>query len=353
MTLKGNWGGLRFILQVGVAVMCLILAFWGVDLKRVVEIVAGASPLLVALACLSTLLMNMVKCLKLGLLLAPHRRVGYGTLLTAELVSVLVDVVFPLRLLEIVKAFIVGRREGIRPSLVLGAEVVEKTVEVLFLTSVALTIWILVPTPAWADLFIWISSVIIAVALGALLLFSIRPEVLERPVRWVSTLSLPGAVRVADMLSGLTRGLSLAKGRPGTLGLVVLVTLVEWCFLAAALWLCARAINIPLGTEQLLGLLVANFIAFAVPTSTGGSVGIYELTGKWALVTIFGMDPTQALVLVLLFHGVMVGFGALNGAVALALSRFTFGGVREAMHDPELMEKLEAPESYEDETRSQ
>lgn len=351
MSGKSKWGGLRFILQLGVAALCLYLAFRGVHLERALEIVAGASLWLVGLACLCTLLMNMAKCVKLGLLLAPHHRVGYGTLLTAELVSVLVDVVFPLRLQEIVKAFVVGRKAGIRPSLVLGAEVVEKSVEVLFLTSVALVIWILVPTPAWADFwFTWIFIAIIVGALGLLLLVSLRPQALDGPVRRVAALRLPGAARFADMLGGVTSGLRLASGRPWVLALVVLATFVEWCFLAGALWLCAQAVSIPLGTDMLLSVLVANFLAFAVPTSTGGSVGIYELIGKSVLVMIFGMDPAQALVLVVLFHGVMVGFGALNGAVALALSQFSFGGMKQAMHDPELMKKLDVTQ---DETRSQ
>jgi hypothetical protein len=47
---------------------------------------------------------------------------------------------------------------------------------------------------------------------------------------------------------------------------------------------------------------------------------------------------------------VMVGFDALNGAVALALSQFSFGGMKQAMHDPELMKKLDVNQ---DETRSQ
>jgi len=334
-----KWGGLRFLIQVVVAVLCLILAFQGVDLRTTLEIVARASPWLVALACLSTLAMNMAKCLKLGLLLAPYKRVGYGTLLTAELTSVLVDVAFPLRLQEIVKAFMVGSRAGIHPGLVFGAELVEKCVEVLYLTSVALSIWVLVPTPLWADYwFIPIACAAIVAAAGLLLLFSRRPEMAERPARWVASRGLP---RVAEVLGSLAEGLRIAARRPGTLGLVVVVTFVEWGFLAGALWLCAHAVNIPLTSVQLLGVLVANFLAFAVPTSTGGSVGIYHLVGVKVLVWIFAMDPSQSMVLVILFHGVMAGFGALNGAVALALSSFTFRGVKEAMHDPDLMKKLE------------
>ncbi len=337
----GKRSTLRFALQVAVAVICIWIAFSGVGLERVLKILAGASPLLVALACICTLLMNMAKCTKLGLLLAPEHKVRYVTLLTAELVSVLVDVVFPLRLQEIVKAYFVGRQAGIRPSMVFGAEVVEKSVEVLFLTSVMLSIWLLVPTPEWAQWVIWVMAGVICCAVTFLSILLLRPGVVESPAARLARVKLPGASKIADIMSGLTKGLRLATRRPAVLVVVVMITFVEWVFLATALGLCAMAVNIPLGMEQLLSVLVANFLAFAVPTSTGGSVGIYELAGKSALVMIFGMDPAQALVLVVLFHAVMVGFGALTGAAALALSPFTFGGMKEAMHDPELLEKLE------------
>ena len=55
------------------------------------------------------------------------------------------------------------------------------------------------------------------------------------------------------------------------------------------------------------GVLVANFVAFAVPTSTGGSVGIYELAGKSALTLFFGWGAERALTIVVLFHAGATG----------------------------------------------
>ena len=47
------------------------------------------------------------------------------------------------------------------------------------------------------------------------------------------------------------------------------------------------------------------------------------------------MAPEQALVLVLLFHAMMVGFGALSGLVTRLASRFTLGQMREEIQQGE------------------
>ena len=67
----------------------------------------------------------------------------------------------------------------------------------------------------------------------------------------------------------------------------------------------------------------------------GERQGIYELAGKTALVRLFNMAPEQALVLVLLFHAMMVGFGALSGLVTRLASRFTLGQMREEIQQGE------------------
>ena len=66
----------------------------------------------------------------------------------------------------------------------------------------------------------------------------------------------------------------------------------------------------------------------AVPASSAGSVGIYEFAGKTTLVVVFGMAAEPALALVIVFHVVMVGFGALFGVVGLLLARLSLGEIR-------------------------
>lgn len=314
-----------------IAVACLYLAFRGVNHLELTTVLRNASPTLIVAAGMLLLLMGAIKCTKLGVLLRGVRVLRYRVLFAAEMISILVDIVFPFRLQELVKAYVVGRGAGIRPSFVFGAEMVEKCVEFLCLLGVLFTLSVCHPLPLW--LTVWIragaaAAVAAAVFLSAVLIY---PDLNERTLGWLGRLSIPGARRLRELLGSMLRGIREAAIRPMVLLRVLAITLVEWLCLAATLWVAARAAGVALSAPALLGVLAANMIAFAVPTSTSGSVGIYELAGTATLVLVFGLSHEYALAAVLALHFVMVVFGVVGGLVGLRMTHLTLAQVwREA-----------------------
>ncbi len=319
---------LRHAASLLVAGACLGLALRGVDLPRLGTLVAAASvPLLLASGLLSVA-MNGIKCLKIGVLLAPVYRVPYRTLLGAELISVLVDTALPFRLLELVKAYLIGRVGRIGAPRVLGGEVVEKGLETLFLLAMVLLLGLTQPLPPWLQRTLVGGLAAVAAAAVALALLTLRPVVVEAPLRRLAASRWPAARPLSRALRRLTQGMRLAAGRPHALLLVLALTAVEWSVLAGCLGLCAAALDVDVAPQAVLAMLVAHVVSFAVPTSTSASLGIYELAGKTALVALCGMDPARALALVVVFHAVLAGFGILAGAAALAASGVSLREVR-------------------------
>ncbi len=325
---------LRLVLSLAVAGLCLWIAAWDVKLDRLGQIIAGSNLWLVCIAGLLTLAMNSVKCLKLKVLLARAHRVRYSTAFAAETISVLVDVAFPFRLQELVKAYVVGKREGIRPAFVLGVEVVEKLVEVLFLVTAICALWLTRQgIPDWVAMVLWVGVALVVVAAVMLGLALGRPAALQRLVDALGELSLPGASRLADSLGRMVEGMQQADTRPITLAKVVVITGAEWVFLAAVFWTTAAAAGIHIPISGILGVLVATFLAFAAPTSSAGSVGIFELAGKATLVLLLSMEPDRALGLVILYHAVMVGFGVVGGVIGLLLAGMSLGEIKRGVQD--------------------
>ena len=313
------------------ALLWLWLATRGVDLGQVAKVLMGASPWYVLLAGVLSCAINCSKCLKLGILLRAVKQIPYLTLFCAETISVLVDVAFPFRLQELVKAYVVGRREGLRPSLVLGAEVVEKGVEAIFLLFAMLLLGLMWGLPPWLERTLWGGFGGLALVLAFFTLVIARPTRLQLPLARIRDRSGGITGRLCDSILQLLEGIRAAAVRPSMLLWVLALTLVDWLLLAGSLVAAAAAIGLRLGPGQQLALLVANFIAFALPTSSAGSVGIYELAGKTVLVALFGMDPEVSLALVLVFHAVMVGFGALCGLLGLALSHLSISDLRQQL----------------------
>ena len=328
---KPGYGALRLSISLLVAGLCLWIAAWDVDLRRLGQVIASSNVGLVLLAGLLSLAMNAVKCTKLKVLLARSQRIRYSTLFSAEMISVLVDVAFPFRLQELVKAYVVGRREGIRPAFVLGVEVVEKLVEVLFLVVVICALWLTRPIPDWVAGVLWVGVALVLVAAATLGLSLRKPAVLRDLAGRLGRLSVPGASRAADVLLRMIEGMRQADTRPSALLAVVGITAVEWVFLAAVFWTTAAAVDIHIPVSGILGVLVATFLAFAAPTSSAGSVGIFELMGKTTLVLLLQMEPERALGLVILYHAVMVGFGVLGGVLGLMLAGLSLGAIKQGV----------------------
>lgn len=307
--------------------LCLYLAFRGVDRSALLRAIGSASiPLLLAAGACS-ILTSAVKCVKLGILLRAVRKLRYRVLFAAETISILVDIAFPLRLQELVRAYIIGRGERMAVVFVLGAEAIEKCVELPCLLGILFALSIVHPLPAGPILWIRLGAAG-AVALGAFLAVIVtRPDRIDRAVGRIRPIRFPGAARLCRALDQLLDGIRAAAIRPAALLQVLLVTLVEWSLLAATLWTAARAVGVSLTAPQLLGVIAFNMIAFAVPASTAGSVGIYELAGTATLVLVFGFSREQALAVTLALHVVMVGFGALGGLAGLHIAHLTLGEV--------------------------
>ncbi len=316
------------LLSLALAVGCFALAFHDVPLGQLARQARDLSAPLLLLAAGLMALTNLVKSAKLGLLLAGARRLRLRTLFAAEMIATLVDVLLPLRLLELVKAYLLGRRQGIGPGFVLGAVVVERGVDVMVHLSALALLGLLLALPSWFTLALWGGLAGLLAGAALLLLLVLRPESVQRPLERLQGTSLPGARGLAGALGRLLQGMRQAAVRPAALLAVLLITVVEYGMLAAAFWACAAALGLPMDLPRVLAMMAANTLSFTVPTSSASAVGIYEYAMKTALVTLFAVPPAAALSLALLCHVLVMGVAALQGTACLVLSRVTLAELR-------------------------
>lgn len=312
---------LKHGLSLAFAIVCLWLALRNVALDQVSEALGGASPpwILLALALLIT--MNAVKCTKMGLLLVSVRRVGFRTLFAAETVAIMVDVAFPFRLQELVKSLLISRAERIEIGRVFGAVIADRAVAGVVLGALLVAVGLTHAMPPGADQILWSVAggvvSITGVTILAVVLRSWSDAVLDR----IAHLGIPGLARIAGFVGGVLSGLRSAASRPGILAAVLAITVAEWTLLGAAFWCVSWALGTPLGGEELLASVATVHVAFAIPSTTSGAIGIYEFAGKTTLVAAFGMDPEQALAVVFAFHAVLLVGGLIAGCLGLAVSR--------------------------------
>ena len=318
---------LRHGLSLVFVVLCLWLAARNVDLSRVVEALGATSPVWIVLAAAILIVMNAVKCTKMGLLLAPTRRVGFRTLFAAETIAIMVDVAFPFRLQELIKSLLISRSERLPMGRVFGAVVADRAVAGVVLATLLLTVGLshALPEGAGRVLYSAVAAVvfILVVTVLAVVLRRWLDTVFERIGHW----GIPGIQRITGFASGVLDGLRAAASRPATLAAVLAVTLAEWALLGASFWCVSQALGISLSVGELLASVATVHVAFAIPSTTSGAVGIYEFAGKATLVAICGMEADQALAVVIAFHVVLLGSGLVAGCLGLLLSRISLAEV--------------------------
>ncbi len=329
---KPRGRALQYLLSLVIAAACLWLALRDVDLAAIGAVISSASPLLVLLSGILSVLVTAIHSNKIRVLMARTHRLKYRTVFAADLVGILVDIIFPLRLQELAKSYVIFRGEGVRPSKVIGVLVVEKAVEVPLLMAMMLSLGLYHELPAWAHATVQVGLAGTALVVVMLLFTVARPDAIRRPIRWLGEKRLPGAGAASGILEQVLEGMRLGAARPLSLVWVLLITVVEWSVMAASLWAAAGALGLHLGGWEILGLLVTNFVAFAMPAKSSGAVGIYELAGKTLMVQLFGMDAVQALAVVLLAHAIMLVFGALSGLAGLVMAQVSIAEMRSQLN---------------------
>ena len=322
---------IRHALGLLVAMFFLWLALRDVDHQKLWSSLAAASPGLLILGGALSLAVSAIHCTKIIILMSALRRIHFLSTFSAELVSILVDIVLPLRLQELVRAFIIGRSEGLPPSRVLGVQVVEKAVELPLLLGLLLLLGLSRPLPPWALSTVYAGFGSVTVVMLVLGLVIARPAAFERPINWLGGQAIPGARQVSGVMAEVLTGMRLASTSLPRFVAIVLITAVEWSVLAAALWFAVASIGVHLSPGELLGLLVASFVAFAVPSSTTAALGIYEFTGKTMMMMLFGMGAEQALAVVVVAHATLVGFGILGGLAGVVLANMSITEVRQGV----------------------
>jgi len=206
----------------------------------------------------------------------------------------------PARMGEFVRAYVVGRREGVSKSSALATILVERIFDGLTLLLILAVVSIFFDFPQWvkvggfmvAAVFIGLSGFLAVVAVK--LAFGLR--MLEITLgRWV-----PGAAeRMKSRLTCFVAGLDIARhGRHALLA--GLACMARWVFEACIYLSVVLAMGLDVPVHGVLFVMVVVNIAAMVP-SAPGYVGPVQI-GCVVSLAVFGVDETRAAAYSLLLH---------------------------------------------------
>lgn len=260
----------------------------------------------------------------------------YGKMMTGYFFNAF----FPARAGDLVRAYLLGRKTGMRKTTVLATIVIEKAFDGIALLLMLLLSLMLLPTVTTEDsaaispdLLAWVAGIGLVAALGGLALFYRFSDRLARVVeRFFAITPFPGwmerlAVRLIETFAG---GLHVFKS-PRPLALAGGISLLVWVVVAGMFLVALQSFRTPFPPELVspAGLLFMTALVnlgLLVP-ALPGNVGTYEALVV-AAMAVFRADKELAVAFALIFHVGQLVVTLVVGVIAFWAQNMSLADIR-------------------------
>jgi hypothetical protein len=337
----------RLLRHGGKVLACLLsalliyLALRGVNWGRMAQAFRAADYPLVILGAVVGLGGFVVRGFGWKHLLAPVGRLSGWRLFSPVAIGYMANNVFPARLGEFVRAYTVGRREGVSKSSAVATIVIERIFDGLTLLLILAVVSVFFSYPPWVRRGGWLVA---GVFLGLSLFLAVVALKLPLGLRLIdATLGrwLPGpAEKMKRRLECFVVGLDVKNHWRDAL-LALLACVVRWGFEACVYLSVVAAMGLwgRVPVHGALFVMVAVNIAAMVP-SAPGYIGPVQFACVEALA-VFGVEQSQAFAFSVLLHAAIFFPITFAGVACLVRARFSFAALRkEAAAAPEAQSPL-------------
>jgi len=289
-----------------------------VRLEDVGQALSHAQPLPLLILSFTVVLSLLTRAARWQALFLPRYRVPFGSALGTLSISYLVSTFLPLRAGELVRAFLLGRREAIAVPNVVGTILLEKLFDFLALGVMLVVLLGITPDlPVVAQVG---GGTIASVILGGFG-FVVALAIWRGPTLGFVKLfedmvpfNVGHRLRLAQLARDFAEGTdSLRSGR--VCAMLLGWTFATWLCSVGSIWAGMTAVGIEPRLAPLLFTIVLTSTGQAVPSSPG-YVGVYHYLATQALV-LFGVDQATALAFAVLSHAFSYGTLVIAGLIAL------------------------------------
>jgi uncharacterized protein (TIRG00374 family) len=323
--MKSSWANRKFCLGLLSSVVFLALAMQQVDWHRTAATFQEVDWLLVCLGILAAVATIVTFAFRWRLLLSNTAQLSVNDTFSYITIGYLANIIFPLRLGELARAMLLGKRHGISASLVFGSVVLERTLDLLTVLILALGISFVMEIPPIIRAGMMILAGTGFVVLGALLLLSRSGNCI---LRWLAGLSALAPALVAQRIGMLVErfGEGLAALRHGReLGLVLGLSALAWVIAGAATASYIAAFHLHAPWYAGFFVLTVTNLGSAIPSSPG-FLGVYHYLAVLAL-SVWVPDRSEALAYAIGTHGISVLINILLGCACLAREGIAFRSI--------------------------
>jgi glycosyltransferase 2 family protein len=301
------------------SVACLYLAVRDVDFELFYDALGEMRYWWILPALFVLAISVALRAIRWRYLFSPATRPPPGATLRALLVGELFNVALPLRTGEFVRVVVVHREAGTSRSEALATALVERFLDILVLLVLLFAVLPFAPEISWlgvAASVLAVGVVVLSAGIFVLHRYGERPiSFLLRPLARLPGLSTERTTAAA--VSSLRGFEGLRNARTGLVAAAL--TAGGWLAVAFAFWLLMRGLQLDLGYEAAVLVVVAITFALILPALPAG-IGVFEAAVLVALRP-FDVGDSEALSCAVVLHVVSLAGVLTAGVVALRSHR--------------------------------
>lgn len=305
----------RLILGLAISAACLIALLTQIDPLRTWQALTHAQPLWL-LATVGVLVLSLlVKAWRWGVLFYPTRGLRLLHLFSALAIGYMVLSVVPMRLGELVRAYLIGRTEPVAFTQAVGTILVEKVLDVLTILAFLALLGMVMPLPALGVP----NEALVALGGGGiagLLVLAWLPRHHVLLVLARLQLHLPGSRRfnLVRLVGPFLEAVAILR-YPRLLPALVASSVLTWSLAALINYLGLRALAIDAHPAAAIWLMIVTNLVMILP-SAPGYVGVFHKFSVVALAA-FAVDANEAAAYAIVLHALIYGTFIVLGLVFL------------------------------------
>jgi uncharacterized protein (TIRG00374 family) len=319
----------RFWIGILISIIALAFAFRQVDFREVWAALAGVNYWLLVLSLVPLILFLVLRAFRWRMLFYPQQGLRLVNLLAVINIGYLLSNIFPARLGDVARAYLIGDTEDVSRASAFSTVVAERVLDALCAVGGFFLVLPFAALPDWMVRSGWTVGVVALVAVAAFVVLVRRREwtlrLLDRilralhwpdeeamarfwqrlaertRLRFLAGLPWAGRARLGSMAGSLIDGFSgvttLRLGPP-----LLLWSIAIWGVISVFYWIVLLAFD-P-GQPFVAGLAVASITALGMTIpSSPGYIGVFEFLTRETMV-LFGMAPGPALSYALVGHAI-------------------------------------------------
>ncbi len=279
-----------------ISLILLYLSLRGIHFNDIWKILKNADYRLVLLPTLFIFLAALFSSIKWSMIAGGNVKIK--NTFTALIIGLFINNVLPARIGEVVRGYVLSRKEGISFSFALSTVLVDRLFDLIGLLIITFVFFPKQSMPHHVSKAIYMLIIVLTICIVVFVLLS-NKKTAGIIANKLHAVQKPIFVKIAKRLMEIQENLSRIKS-PITTIYYILIAFVQWLFMSSALYFVTLTIGISISFMYIPFICALLNMGLAVPSSPG-YIGVYQFILVY-LLAIFDIPKTQGFTASILFH---------------------------------------------------